>query len=238
MLMPFEWHRAEEENDVMKIIGAGYGRTGTVSLQQAFEHLGYPCYHMQEVMKAYDRGHVEQWDAALGGQNIDWDALFAGYEATVDFPACVFYQELMEAFPDALVILSIRDPEHWWNSYAKLLNLVSKATWFNFVPMFRKFSAMNTHLMDKVFGGSLTTLSKDDYIAQYLRHIDEVKETVPAERLLVYSVTEGWEPLCKFLGHPIPDRPFPHANAGISELRSKIVEQFWQQGLGKLFRKK
>jgi hypothetical protein len=221
----------------MKIIGAGYGRTGTVSLQQAFEHLGYPCYHMQEVMKAYDRGHVEQWDAALGGQNIDWHALFAGYEATVDFPACVFYRELMAAFPDALVILSVRDPERWWNSYSKLLGLVSKATLFNFVPMFRKFSAMNTHLMEHVFDGTLDTLGKDAYIAQYLRHIDEVKATVPAERLLVYSVTEGWEPLCHFLGQPVPDKPFPHANAGIAELRSKIVEQFWKQGPGKFFKK-
>jgi hypothetical protein len=222
----------------MKIIGAGYGRTGTASLQQAFEHLGYPCYHMQEVMKAYDRGHIEQWDAALSSHDINWQKLFAGYEATVDFPACIFYRELMDAFPDALVVLSIRDPERWWNSYSKLLGLVSKATLFNFVPMFAKFSAMNTHLMDYVFGGSLGTLTKDDYIAQYLRHIEEVKATVPEERLLVYSVTEGWEPLCQFLGHPVPARPFPHANAGIAELRSKIVEQFWRQGPGKLFRKR
>ena len=110
----------------MKIIGAGFGRTGTVSLQQAFVHLGYPCYHMQEVMKAYDRGHVEQWDAALTGHDIDWHTLFAGYEATVDFPACVFYRELMAAFPEALVVLTVRDPQHWWKSFSKLLGLVSK----------------------------------------------------------------------------------------------------------------
>lgn len=219
----------------MKIIGAGFGRTGTVSLKQAFEHLGYPCYHMQEVMKAYDRGHVEQWEAALRGDDVDWHALFAGYEATVDFPACVFYRELMDAFPDAMVVLSIRDPQRWWNSYSKLVGLVSKATWFNFVPMFRKFSAMNLHLVDYVFGGSL---EKNDSIARYLRHIDEVKATVPDERLLVYSVTEGWEPLCEFLGHPVPDRRFPHANAGIAELRAEITEQFWHHGIGKLFRKK
>jgi hypothetical protein len=221
----------------MKIIGAGYGRTGTVSLQQAFEQLGYPCYHMQEVMKAYDRGHVEQWDAAMRDVDIDWHELFTGYEATVDFPACVFYRELMEAFPDAVVVLSVRDAEKWWLSYSKLLGLVSVARWFNFVPMFRKFSAMNTHLMERVFGGTLDTLGKDDYIAQYLRHIDDVKATVPPERLLVYSVTEGWEPLCEFLDKPVPDQPFPHANAGTSELRSKIVEQFWEHGPGSWFRR-
>jgi hypothetical protein len=218
----------------MKIIGAGFGRTGTVSLQQAFEHLGYPCYHMQEVMRAYDRGHVEQWDAALGGNNVDWQQLFSGYEATVDFPACVFYRELMAAFPDALVVLSIRDPQRWWASYSKLIGLVSKTRLFNFVPMFRKFGAMNTHLIDYVFDGSL---DKDDCIARYIQHIEEVKATVPKERLLVYSVTEGWEPLCEFLGHPVPQIPFPHANAGITELRAKIIEQFWHQGIGKLFRK-
>jgi hypothetical protein len=218
----------------MKIIGAGFGRTGTVSLQQAFEHLGYPCYHMQEVMRAYDRGHVEQWDAALGGNNVDWQQLFSGYEATVDFPACVFYRELMAAFPDALVVLSIRDPQRWWASYSKLIGLVSKTRLFNFVPMFRKFGAMNTHLIDYVFDGSL---DKDDCITRYIQHIEEVKATVPKERLLVYSVTEGWEPLCEFLGHPVPQIPFPHANAGITELRAKIIEQFWHQGIGKLFRK-
>ena len=91
----------------MKIIGAGYGRTGTVSIQQALEHLGYLCYHMQEIMKAYGRGHIELWDKALTGHtNSDWAGLFAGYEATVDFPACVFYKELMDAFPDVFVLLS------------------------------------------------------------------------------------------------------------------------------------
>jgi hypothetical protein len=101
--------------------------------------------------------------------------------------------------------------------------------------MFRKFAAMNIHMIEYVFDGSM---DEDVCIARYLRHIDEVKATVPAERLLVYSVTEGWEPLCRFLGHPVPETPFPHANAGIADLRAKITEQFWQHGIGKLFRKK
>ncbi len=217
----------------MKIIGAGFGRTGTVSLKQAFEHLGYPCYHMQEVMAGYDRGHIEQWDAALSGKAIDWEALFSGFEATVDFPACVFYPQLMEAFPDAVVVLSVRDPQGWWRSYSKLLRLVTKARFFNFVPMFRKFSAMNMHLIDYVFDGSM---NKGHCIERYVQHIEEVQATVPAERLLVYSVSEGWEPLCEFLGEPVPDIPFPHANAGVGELRTKIVEAFWKNGIGKLFR--
>ena len=216
----------------MQVIGAGFGRTGTVSLKEALEHLGYPCYHMQEVMKAYSRGHVEIWDAALTGRtDIDWTGLFADYEATVDFPACVFYRELMDAFPDAVVVLSVRDPDRWWSSFSKLLGLVTKARFFGFVPMFRKFSAMNVHLVQYVFNG---IPEKRGAIERYLRHAEEVKETVPPPRLLVYSVTEGWEPLCRFLGQPVPDVPFPHANAGIGELRKKIVEQFWEHGPGKL----
>lgn len=220
----------------MKVIGAGFGRTGTVSLKQALEHLGYPCYHMQEVMNAYSRGHVELWDRALTGHtDIDWPGLFIGYEATVDFPACVFYRELMAAFPDAVVVLSIRDPDRWWSSFAKLLGLVTKARFFSFVPMFRKFAAMNVHLVDYVFNG---LPDKDRGIERYLRHIEEVKATVPAGRLLVYSVAEGWEPLCRFLDKPVPNIPFPHANAGIAELRSKIAEQFWTQGPGRLFKRR
>ena len=216
----------------MKIIGAGFGRTGTVSLQQAFERLGYPCYHMQEVMKAYDRGQVEQWTKVLHGEEIDWQALFSGYEATVDFPACVFYRELMEAFPDAKVVLSVRDAQSWWKSYSKLIRLVLRTQFFNFVPMFRKFAAMNNRLIDYVFDGQMT---EEACIRRYNQHIEEVRATVPEDRLLVYSVTEGWEPLCHFLGHPVPEVPFPHANAGITELRKKIIEQFWHQGIGKLF---
>ncbi|MAF83695.1 MAG: sulfotransferase [Gammaproteobacteria bacterium] len=219
----------------MKVIGAGYGRTGTVSLKEALEHLGYPCYHMQEVMQAYGRGHVDVWDQALTGHtDIDWTGLFAGYEATVDFPACVFYRELMDAFPDAVVILSVRDPERWWNSFSKLLSLVSKAQYFGFVPMFRKFSAMNVHLVEYVFDG---LPDKDRAIGCYLRHIEDVKEKTPAERLLVYRISEGWEPLCQFLDKPVPNIPFPHANAGITELRRKIAEQFWKHGPGRFFRK-
>jgi len=217
----------------MKIIGAGFGRTGTVSLKQAFEHLGYPCYHMQEVMKAYGRGHVEIWDAALSGAtDTDWPQLFSGYEATVDFPACIFYRELMVAFPEAVVVLSVRDAERWWTSFSKLMQLTTRATFFNFVPMFRKFSAMNTRLTDRVFGG---LPDKERAIESYLRHIDEVQATVPAERLLVYSVKDGWEPLCGFLDLPIPAIPFPHANAGIADLRKQISAQFWEHGPGKLF---
>jgi len=218
----------------MKIIGAGFGRTGTVSLKQAFEHLGYPCYHMQEVMKAYGRGHVEQWDALLTGQSdIDWEILFAGYEATVDFPACVFYHELMDAFPDALVVLSVRDPQKWWKSFSKLLAMTSKTRYFNFIPMFRKFGAMNVNLVEYVFSGMPDEARA---IERYLQHIEEVKATVPEKRLLVYSVADGWEPLCRFLGAPVPNIPFPHANAGVSELRGKIREQFWAHSIGRLLK--
>jgi hypothetical protein len=96
----------------MKVIGAGFGRTGTTSLKQALEYLGYPCYHMEEVLNNFDRGDVHRWNAFLTGKSrMDWVQLFKEYEATVDFPACIYYRELMEVFPDAVVILTVRDSE-------------------------------------------------------------------------------------------------------------------------------
>lgn len=203
----------------MKIIGAGYGRTGTTSIKEALEHLGYPCYHMEEVVKNVKRGHFEQWDDAFNGRPVDWDALFDEYEATADFPGCVFYRELMEAYPDAPVILSVRDSESWWNSFSKLLVISIGAGRLSFLPFFRKFSGMMDNVINNVFDGDI---GKDNCIKTYERHNEDVRATVPEDRLLVYSVREGWEPLCKLLGEPVPDIPFPHSNSGIAEIQKKL----------------
>src|SRR5436309_15782365 len=99
----------------MKVIGAGFGRTGTLSVKAALEELGFgPCYHMVEV---FDKPrHVELWQAAAEGKPIDWDELFAGYNAAVDWPACTFYQQLMQAYPAAKVLLTVREPQSWYES--------------------------------------------------------------------------------------------------------------------------
>ena len=136
----------------MLVIGAGYGRTGTTSLKLALEDLGYPCYHMEEVMKNYRRGHIEQWTELFNERAVpDWADLFEGYEATVDFPACVYYRELMQAFPDAVVLLSVRDSEGWWKSFSPLARLALNTRFLSFLPMFRSFSKLSRSLFESFF---------------------------------------------------------------------------------------
>ena len=195
----------------MKIIGAGFGRTGTMSLQAALERLGYPCYHMKEVIKNAD--HLRRWHAfTTADARMDWRALFADYEATVDFPACLYYRELMEAFPQALVILSVRDPDPWYASWSWLRESADQMRRFSFIPRVRKMLEFGDSLiMDGTFGGHT---DRDSNVEVFERHNAEVQASVPAERLLVYEIQQGWGPLCEFLGCEVPDEPFPHLNAG------------------------
>lgn len=207
----------------LQVIGAGFGRTGTLSLQAALEELGFSrCYHMREVLTHPD--HVAVWSAASRGELADWDALFAGYRAAVDWPTCSFYRELMDRYPDAKVILTVRDADKWYDSARETIYYVRHAfppwaSWF--LPRMRRF----THMLDDVvwigtFQGRFA--DKQQAIAAFNRHIDEVRRTVPADRLLVYEVSQGWEPLCAFLGVPAPkDKPFPRLN-DTAEFRSRI----------------
>ena len=189
----------------LKVIGAGFGRTGTLSVKTALEELGFsPCYHMVEVFNK--PGAEEQWEAVARGEPVDWNTIFAGYRASVDWPACTFYKEQMQIYPDAKVLLTIRDPEKWYES--------AMSTIFSGV---RSRLAESTHaqmvnalVWEGTFNGRFE--DKDYAVAVFNRHIEEVKHYVPAEKLLVYNVKEGWEPLCAFLGVAVPDIPFPHLN--------------------------
>jgi hypothetical protein len=200
---------------MIKIIGAGFGRTGTFSLKVALETLGFTkCYHMQEVY--VHPGHVKVWRAASRGRSVDWDTLFHGYQATVDWPACAFYQELMRHYPDARVLLSTRDPEQWYTSAAQTIYRAARTfpvTWVrHFVPGIRPFIRM---VDEVIWNGAFQGRFEDRSYAVgvFREHIAEVKRIVPPKRLLVYEVTEGWEPLCRFLQVPVPiGKPFPHLN--------------------------
>ena len=199
----------------MRLIGAGFGRTGTKSLQAALEELGLkPCYHMTEVIQ--NPSHVGLWTDAAEGRPVDWKRLFQGYEATVDWPACTFYKELMQAFPDAKVLLSVRDPEKWYESAYNTIYGSLRAFPFNVirhvVPPARRMSRMVDGIIwNGTFKGRFE--DKPFAIECYNRHIEDVKKHVPADRLLVYEVKEGWEPLCRFLGLEVPqDKPFPRLN--------------------------
>ncbi len=197
----------------LKVIGAGFGRTGTSSLQVALEQLGFgKCYHMREVF--VHREHAPLWYAASQGQPVDWDVLFAGYQSTVDWPGCTFYQELMRHYPDAKVLLSVREPDKW---YASALNTIysshkpSLANWlFRLNPRNRYWRGLIDTIWKTTFHGRF---GDQAYAVEvFKRHSAEVQRVVPAERLLVYNVKEGWEPLCRFLDVPVPATPFPHLN--------------------------
>lgn len=204
----------------MRLIGAGLPRTGTLTQKVALEMLGVqPCYHWVNVIADLDQ--VGVWDSAMDG-GADWDEVFAGFQATVDWPGGYFWRELMERYPDAKVLLSVRDAEKWepsfretiWNMCfgEEVLNLVSRAR-AQIDPQWDRY----LKLVDRMFWGEQGTFAAGhetpaQMIEQFERHNQLVQANVPAERLLVWSVTEGWEPLCEFLGVPVPDEPLPHVN--------------------------
>ncbi|MEZ4863641.1 MAG: sulfotransferase [Caldilineaceae bacterium] len=197
----------------LKIIGAGFGRTGTKSLQVALEQLGFaPCYHMTAVFTHPD--HVATWAAATAGQPVDWQHFLQGYQATVDWPGCTFYQELMAAYPDAKVLLNVRDPERWYQSaydtiYGATRDLPTFVRWLR-PSIGRSVDMINQLIWRQTFGDAFA--DKARAIAIFNAHNEEVQRVVPPERLLVYEVKEGWEPLCRFLNVPVPETPFPHLN--------------------------
>ena len=202
----------------IEVIGAGFGRTGTMSLKVALEELGVgPCYHMIELFGHPE--HVELWEAASQGKAVSWDELFSGYRATTDWPACSFYEQLMEKYPDAKVILTVRDPDRWYestyNTIYGMRRMISSPIFRLVAPLrpgLRRAAKMNDRLIwEDTFGGSLE--DRERAIKVFERHNEEVKERVPSDKLLVYEVKEGWEPLCKFLGVGVPNnKPFPHLN--------------------------
>lgn len=190
----------------IKVIGAGLGRTGTYSLKLALERLlGGPCYHMKEVFDRLE--HVPHWHAAAEGRSVDWNSLFEGYVATVDWPSASFYRELADHYPDATVILSTRSPETWWNS----ANETIFGSIGDFDPEFADWHAMIGAILENRFTKQIS--DRDACIEAFERHNAEVRATIPPHRLLEWSARDGWEPLCQFLGVPLPEEPFPHANS-------------------------
>jgi hypothetical protein len=188
----------------LKVIGSGFGRTGTMSLKLALEQLGFgPCYHMVEVFK---NPQAAGWwvDAAEG--RPDWAKIFEGYNSTVDWPNATFYAELAEAYPDAKVVHTERDPEAWFAS--------TQATIFpNATPPDdgSPFNRMFREVIGRLFDQRMR--DHDHVIEVYRRHNAEVRRRIPADRLLVYEVSQGWAPLCGFLGVPVPEGPMPKVNS-------------------------
>jgi hypothetical protein len=207
----------------MKVIGAGFGRTGTMSMQAALEILGYRCYHMKEVPST--AGHLQAWhDLVADRAPMDWQWLFKDFQATVDFPACYYYKELMREYPDAKVILNVREPDRWFDSFLTLQNTTDKFRIFRFIPKARRFLAFIDTLVPKVFGDPR---DRARCIEIFNKHNREVQEYVPPERLLVFRVQDGWDPLCKFLGREVPTVAFPHLNEGKDTLERLTRERLF-----------
>jgi hypothetical protein len=195
----------------LSVIGPGFGRTGTNSLKAALEQIGFgPCHHMSEVFANPDQ--VPPWQAVARGETIDVAAVFDGYRSQVDWPGAHVWRELVAAYPDAKVVLSVRPEEVWWTSFSntigKLMNVHRQ------IPLPPHIAAMVAAGVDIIgrdtFGGKWT--DRDAALVAYRQRIREVRVAVPADRLLVYDVAEGWDPLCAFLGVPVPGTPFPHSN--------------------------
>jgi hypothetical protein len=205
----------------LQIIGAGFGRTGTLSTYTALKKLGFPCYHMFEVMgNKANKGHLDFWRSVANtpaGTPHDWEKVFANYTAAVDNPACCVWSELMVAYPDAKVLLTLhpRGPKAWYESTIDTIYFTENRWQFKllryFAPFIRKMGDMVGKLVwQRNHRGAMD--DRDRAIAHYEQHIEEVKAAVPPERLLIFKADEGWDPLCAFLGVPVPPEPFPNVN--------------------------
>jgi hypothetical protein len=222
----------------LKIIGVGFGRTGTLSTQSALNQIGYNCYHMNEVMHNPNLSHLNFWlkvAKAPKKTQHDWDKAFDGYNATVDYPGSCVWEELVESYPEAKVILTLhpKGPEAWYNSTFNTIYRVQKMWEGKIVALFssrtRKIIRMTAKLIWKNFLNG-TMENKQDAIDRYNEHIENVKKQIPADRLLIYSVDQGWEPLCNFLRKEVPKTSFPKVNDTLEmkqniKSRSKIAKK-------------
>ncbi|HLM85470.1 MAG TPA: sulfotransferase [Solirubrobacteraceae bacterium] len=224
-----------QENGIV-LIGAGLPRTGTLTQKLALEELGLgPCYHWVNVLADLDE--VALWNRALDGDG-PWQEVFAGHRSSVDWPGGYFYRELMDFYPQAKVLLSVRDPQTWERSFTdtivemccgeSVMPLLARAR-AQIDPRWQRYMA----LVDRMFWGPQGTFADGhepaQLIEQMVRHSEQVKSVVPPERLLVWEVGDGWGPLCEFLGVDVPETPLPHAND-----RDTFLERVIDGALGAL----
>ena len=192
----------------LKVIGAGVGRTGTYSLKLAINRLGLgPCHHMEEVLHNMPV-QVPLWAAAVNG-TPDWDRIYKGYESAVDWPTAGFFRELSAAYPSAKFILTTRTPESWAESFSETI-YKALAGRDRAPPEQQAWLQMVVDVVSKT--GFPAGLDVDGLMRAFSAHNDAVRAAIPAKQLLVYQVKDGWEPLCAFLGAPVPAEPFPRTN--------------------------
>ncbi|MFV1988299.1 MAG: sulfotransferase family protein [Gemmatimonadota bacterium] len=201
----------------LRVIGAGLGRTGTASLKVALEQLGVGrCYHMGEVLA--DPSRIDHWLDAANGSS-DWDTTFDSYSAAVDYPACTFWRELADLYPEGKVILTVRDANSWFES----TNATIMSPKFNAYIEPSPFGELVRRTIWDTLDGRMG--DRDFMVSYFERRNEEIQAALPAQRLLVYEVSEEWEPLCDFLELPVPDTPFPRINTReeTEELLDKMI---------------
>lgn len=193
----------------LEVIGAGFGRTGTMSLRMALNKLELgPCYHMEDVLHDMQT-RTPQWNAALAGAP-DWDRIFTGFVSAVDWPVAAFWKELMSYYPHAKFVLSSRDPESWYESISQtiLAVLTAPEKWPGEQVEWLKM------VRNVVIGRSLGERTDKEGAINALRSQEAgLAKTLPADRLLVHRASDGWEPLCAFLEKDVPDEPYPRSNS-------------------------
>ncbi|MBB4933386.1 hypothetical protein F4561_004206 [Lipingzhangella halophila] len=203
---------------MVQVIGAGFPRTGTSSLKVALEQLGFgPCHHMFEVM-GNPEPQSERWIPVLSAANraeVDWDFALQGYNASVDWPSSFFWRELAAAYPEAKVILTVRDPRRWYASLRDSILRFMEVDDYNEAPepmrsMGELGNLINDTLAIPTFGD--VEIDEERAVEVFERHTADVRASLPADRLLVFEVSQGWQPLCDFLGVEAPAEPFPRLN--------------------------
>jgi hypothetical protein len=215
----------------MRLIGAGLPRSGTLSQKVALEMLGFaPCYHMVNVLADLDQASL--WGRALEGEQ-PWGEIFDSFQATVDWPGSYFWRELAERYPDAKVLLSVRDAEGWERSmretiwgifYGEILIKDLSSARCRVDPSWRGYIELMERMWQQsglIDSGARTT--SESMRRAMERFNEEVKDGIDPDRLLVWSVQDGWEPLCEFLELPVPEIPFPHLNDS-QEFIGRIVD--------------
>jgi Sulfotransferase domain len=228
----------------MKVIGAGLMRTATTTQMYALEQLDCaPCYHMRDLLMDLETG-LPLWEAVAGGKP-DWDRIFGEARSTVDWPSARYYRELMDYYPDAKVLLSVRGGEEWARSMEKTVwGLFHGPTAMHHLsearcaidPLWRRYIALMTHMNWKEGTGALAgdTSNEAGLIEVMERWNEGVIRDVPPERLLVWNPAEGFEPLCEFLEVPVPADPLPRLNdtqsfrEGIIGGSIDAVNEWWE----------
>ena len=194
----------------LDVIGVGYGRTGTETLRDALEILGFgPCHHMH-VMRDHPETY-DPWRTFDNPETADWPKLYAGFRSAVDFPTVAYWRELAEYYPDAKIVMTTRDAEQWYDSAtASVLKLLAEKDQIK-DPHHKEILAFSDKFVGNLYFEGRGP-DRDYMINRFHQHENDVRQEIAADRLLVYRVSDGWDPLCAFLGTGIPAQPFPFAN--------------------------